>query len=118
MPNERGLHKQLGRVFQQQGRAEEAIAEFDAELRLAPADFLSLDALGDLHQAGGRTDLAVRMWEAAMLARPESEPTALKLARAHVARGSEDDARRVMRAVSSETTVGSEARELMLRLGL
>ena len=62
-PNDAGIHLQLGRVLAAQGKKDDAIAEIQAALKLAPKDSEAQRDLADLlvqskEVAGGRSNLS------------------------------------------------------------
>ena len=116
MPREAGLHRQLGRIYHEQGRLAEAIEAFEQELRLAPDDVFSHDALGDLHQGAGRGAQAAAHWQVVLQAMPGYEGVALKLARLHEEQGDLDAARAVLQRLLQHGTPSAEARAVIERL--
>ncbi len=53
-----GIHLQLGRVLEAQGKKDKAIAEFQAALKLSPSDAAAQRELADLFADAGKHDLA------------------------------------------------------------
>ena len=53
-PNDSGVHLQLGRVLEAEGKKDEAITEFQTALKLAPADSDAQRELADLYSSTGK----------------------------------------------------------------
>src|SRR5208282_2315545 len=70
-PNDAGIHLQLGRVLDAQGKKDDAIAELQAALKLAPADTDAQRELADLYSSAGRNDLAENAYRALAAAHPQ-----------------------------------------------
>jgi Tfp pilus assembly protein PilF len=69
-PNDAGLHLQLGRVLAAQGKKDDAIAEIQTALQLAPADSGAQRDLADLYASAGKNDLAETAYRALLTAHP------------------------------------------------
>jgi tetratricopeptide (TPR) repeat protein len=54
-PNDAGIHLQLGRVLAAEGKKDDAIAEIQTALKLAPADADAQRELADLYASAGKT---------------------------------------------------------------
>ncbi len=67
------VHFNLGRVYQEQGRVEEAAREYTQALAANPRDFLSCLNLGDLAARGGRIAEAATWFERAVALEPRSD---------------------------------------------
>jgi tetratricopeptide (TPR) repeat protein len=65
-----GIHLQLGRVLEAQGKKDEAIAEFQAALKLAPSDAAAQRELADLFADAGKNDLAEASYRKLVAAQP------------------------------------------------
>ncbi len=57
-PDDGGLHLQLGRVLAAEKKNDDAIAEFEAALKLSPKDLEAQRDLADLYASAGKNDLA------------------------------------------------------------
>ena len=70
-PAESGIHLQLGRVLEAEGKKDEAIAEFQTVAKLAPADSDAQRELADLYSSAGKNDLAETAYRALAAAQPK-----------------------------------------------
>jgi len=70
-PDDAGIHLQLGRVLAAQGKKDDAIAELQAELKLAPVDADAQRDLADLYASSGKNDLAETAYRALVTAQPK-----------------------------------------------
>jgi Flp pilus assembly protein TadD len=66
-----GIHLQLGRVLEAEGKKDEAIAEFQTVAKLAPADSNAQRELADLYSSAGKNDLAETAYRALVAAQPK-----------------------------------------------
>src|ERR1019366_3762732 len=66
-----GIHLQLGRVLEAEGKKDEAIAEFQTVAKLAPADSDAQRELADLYSSAGKNDLAETAYRALVAAQPK-----------------------------------------------
>lgn len=66
-----GVHLQLGRVLDAEGKKDEAITEFQTALKLAPADSDAQRELADLYSSAGKNDLAETAYRALVTAQPK-----------------------------------------------
>lgn len=66
-----GIHLQLGRVLEAEGKKDEAIAEFQTVAKLAPADSDAQRELADLYSSAGKNDLAETAYRALVVAQPK-----------------------------------------------
>ncbi len=66
-----GIHLQLGRVLEAEGKKDEAIAEFQTVAKLAPADSDAQRELADLYSSAGKNDLAETAYRALAAAQPK-----------------------------------------------
>jgi len=69
-PDDAGIHLQLGRVLAAQGKKDDAIAELQAALKLAPADSDAQRDLADLYAIAGKNDLAEETYRTLLTAHP------------------------------------------------
>jgi Flp pilus assembly protein TadD len=69
-PDDAGLHLQLGRVLAAQGKNDDAIAEIQTALKLAPADAEAQRDLADLYAIAGKNDLAEAAYRTLLTAHP------------------------------------------------
>src|ERR1022692_4918784 len=69
-PDDAGLHLQLGRVLAAQGKRDDAIAEIQTALKLAPADADAQRDLADLYASAGKNDLAEATYRTLLTAHP------------------------------------------------
>ena len=67
-PDDAGIHLQLGRVLAAQGKKDDAIAEIQTGLKLAPADSEAQRELADLYASAGKNDLAETAYRALVAA--------------------------------------------------
>ena len=70
-PNDAGIHLQLGRVLVAQSKKDDAIAEFQTALKLAPADSDAQRELVDLYVSAGKNDLAEPIYRTLLSAHPK-----------------------------------------------
>jgi len=91
-PRSPRAHNSLGRAFEQEGRPEEAIAEFREALRLAPNHTEAHYNLGTTAYALGRIDEAIRHYENALRTNPDYAKAHNNLAAALLRQGSFDEA--------------------------
>ncbi len=66
-----GIHLQLGRVLEAEGKKDEAIAEFQTVAKLAPGDSDAQRELADLYSSAGKNDLAETAYRALVAAQPK-----------------------------------------------
>jgi Flp pilus assembly protein TadD len=69
-PNDDGIHLQLGRVLEAEGKKDDAIAELQATLKIAPADADAQRELADLYANAGKNDLAEAEYRTLVVAQP------------------------------------------------
>ena len=69
-PDDAGIHLQLGRVLAAQGKKDDAIAEIQTALKLAPADADAQRDLADLYAIAGKNDLAEAAYRTLLTAHP------------------------------------------------
>jgi len=70
-PDDAGIHVQLGRVLAAQGKKDDAIAEFQAALKLAPSDRDAQREIADFYASAGKNDLAESAYRALVAAQPK-----------------------------------------------
>jgi len=70
-PDDAGIHLQLGRVLAAQNKKDDAIAELQTALKLAPADSDAQRELADLYSSAGKNDLAESAYRALVAAQPK-----------------------------------------------
>jgi Flp pilus assembly protein TadD len=70
-PDDAGIHLQLGRVLVAQSKKDDAIAEFQTALKLAPADSDAQRELVDLYVSAGKNDLAEPIYRTLLSAHPK-----------------------------------------------
>jgi tetratricopeptide (TPR) repeat protein len=70
-PEDAGIHLQLGRVLEAEGQKDDAIAEFQAALKLSPADGDAQREIADLYASAGKNDLAEGAYRALVAAQPK-----------------------------------------------
>ena len=66
-----GIHLQLGRVLVAEGKKDDAIAELQIALKLAPSDRYAQRELADLYSSAGKNDLAEGAYRALVAAQPK-----------------------------------------------
>jgi Flp pilus assembly protein TadD len=66
-----GIHLQLGRVLEAEGKKDEAITEFQTVVKLAPADSDAQRELADLYSSAGKNDLAETAYRALVANQPK-----------------------------------------------
>ncbi len=66
-----GIHLQLGRVLDAESKKDEAIAEFQTALKLAPSDSGTQRELADLYSSAGKNDLAETAYRALVATQPK-----------------------------------------------
>jgi Flp pilus assembly protein TadD len=64
------IHLQLGRVLEVEGKKEDAIAELETSLQLAPGDSAAQREIASLYAEAGKNDLAERAYRALSAAQP------------------------------------------------
>ena len=69
-PEDAGIHLQLGRVLAAQDKKDDAIAEMQTALKLAPADSDAQRELADLYASAGKNDLAEAAYRPLVAAHP------------------------------------------------
>src|SRR5260370_7115994 len=69
-PYDAGIHLQLGRVLAAQGKKDDAIAEIETALKLAPADSDAQRDLADLYASAGKNDQAETVYRTLVTAHP------------------------------------------------
>jgi Flp pilus assembly protein TadD len=69
-PDDAGIHLQLGRVLAAEGKKDDAIAEFQTALKLAPADADAQREIADFYSSAGKNDLAEAAYRALLKAQP------------------------------------------------
>jgi tetratricopeptide (TPR) repeat protein len=65
-----GIHLQLGRVLEAEGKKDDAIAEFQTALKIAPADSAGQREIADLYAESGKNDLAEKAYRSLSAAQP------------------------------------------------
>jgi Flp pilus assembly protein TadD len=68
--NDAGIHLQLGRVLEAEGKKDDAIAELQVALKLTPADNDAQREIADLYSGAGKNDLAEGAYRALVAAQP------------------------------------------------
>ncbi len=81
-PDDGGLHLQLGRVLVAQKKNDDAIAEFQAAVKLAPKDMEAQRELADLYASAGKNDLAEAAYRPLVTAHPNDPELHRALGRA------------------------------------
>jgi Flp pilus assembly protein TadD len=69
-PDDAGIHLQLGRVLAAEGKKDDAIAEFQTALKLAPADADAQREIADFYSSAGKNDLAEAAYRALLKTQP------------------------------------------------
>ncbi len=69
-PDDAGIHLQLGRVLDAEGKGEDAIVELQTALRLAPSDADAQREIADLYASAGKNELAESTYRAVVTAQP------------------------------------------------
>jgi len=69
-PNDAGIHLQLGRVLEAEDKKDDATAEIQTALKLAPGDAEAQRELADLYATAGKNDLAETAYRALAAAHP------------------------------------------------
>jgi Tfp pilus assembly protein PilF len=70
-PDDAGIHLQLGRVLAAQDKKDDAIAEIQTALKIAPTDSDAQRDLADLYSGAGKNDLAESAYRALVAAQPK-----------------------------------------------
>jgi Flp pilus assembly protein TadD len=65
-----GIHLQLGRVLEAEGKKDDAIAELQTALKLTPADSAAQREIADLYAESGKNDLAEKAYRTLCTAQP------------------------------------------------
>jgi Flp pilus assembly protein TadD len=99
---------ELGSIHFYRGFYAEASAHFHEALRRDPDNPSTLHQLGETYLKLGRVGEAVEFYERGVQLRPQRAELHLNLARAYVAAGRQDDARRSLDAALARTAAGSE----------
>jgi tetratricopeptide (TPR) repeat protein len=69
-PDDAGIHLQLGRVLDAEDKKDDAIAELQIALKLAPADHEAQREIAELYAGGKKNDLAEKMYRELVAAQP------------------------------------------------
>src|SRR5271163_2542426 len=69
-PDDAGIHLQLGRILAAQGKKDDAIAEIQIGVKLAPGDSDAQRDLADLYASAGKNDLAETAYRGLVTAHP------------------------------------------------
>jgi len=69
-PDDAGIHLQLGRVLDAEGKKDDAITELQIALKLSPSDADAQRELADLYASAGKNDLAEGAYRALVAAQP------------------------------------------------
>ncbi len=69
-PDDATIHLQLSRVLQAQGKKDDALAELQTAVKLAPANVEAQREVADLYTAAGKNDLAEIAYRALVAAQP------------------------------------------------
>jgi tetratricopeptide (TPR) repeat protein len=69
-PNDATIHLQLSRVLQAQGKKDDALAELQTAVRLAPTNVEAQREVADLYTASGKNDLAEGAYRALVASEP------------------------------------------------
>ena len=70
-PDDAGIHLQLGRILAAQGKKDDAIAEIQIGVKLAPGDSDAQRDLADLYANAGKNDLAEAAYRPLVAAQPK-----------------------------------------------
>src|SRR6202158_1879938 len=70
-PDDAGIHLQLGRVLAAQDKKDDAIAEIQIALKLAPADSEAQREIAELYTSAGKNDLAENTYRALVTTQPK-----------------------------------------------
>src|SRR6202163_4592928 len=70
-PDDAGIHLQLGRLLAAQDKKDDAVAEIQAALKLAPSDSEAQRELADLYTSAGKNDLAENTYRALVTTQPK-----------------------------------------------
>ncbi len=81
-PGNARAHNNLGMALSQAGRIPEAVAEFEASLRIQPADQATHSNLGNALDRAGRPTEAIAQYRAALQLQPDFAPALYNLAKA------------------------------------
>jgi Flp pilus assembly protein TadD len=76
------IHLQLGRVLAAEGKKDDAIAEFQAALKISPADAAAQREIADFYASAGKNDLAETAFRALAKAQPNDAEVHRGLGRA------------------------------------
>jgi tetratricopeptide (TPR) repeat protein len=71
-PDDAGIHLQLGRVLEAQSKKDDAIAELQTALKLAPSDVDAQREIADLYTSAGKNDLAETAYRALVASQPKN----------------------------------------------
>lgn len=117
VPNDHDAHRDLGKVYFQQGEDVEARAEFEIALLLYPSDADALTALGQLQLRGGQYADAVNASRRALEIDPAHREARYLHATALIREGNVDEGNAEMLVFQRLQTEDSEARARGLELG-
>ncbi len=70
-PDDAGIHLQLGRVLEAEGKNDDAITQLQTALKLAPTDSEAQRELADFYARAGKNDLAEGAYRALVSAQPK-----------------------------------------------
>ncbi|MGA9495792.1 MAG: tetratricopeptide repeat protein [Terriglobales bacterium] len=71
-PNDAGIHLQLGRVLEAEDKKDDAVAELQRALKLAPADVEAQREIADLYASAGKNELAEAAYRPLVAAQPKN----------------------------------------------
>ena len=114
-PDEAGLHYALGTLYREVGRLDEALAEFNQELRITD-DPLTYYLIGDVYLQQNSIDRAQQSLLKALTIQPGLIEAELDLAKTYQAQGKTAQAVKTLQAVSASDPEQQEAHYLLFGL--
>jgi FimV-like protein len=111
-----GLHYALGTLYREGGRLDEALAEFQEELKISPNDAMTDYLIGDIHLRRNELDLAQQYLSQALGVQPGLIEAKLDLAKAYHAQGKADEAVRMLQMVVASDPDDQDAHYLLFGL--
>ncbi len=114
-PDAAGLHYALGTLYREVGRLDEALAEFNQELRITD-DPLSYYLIGDVYLQQNNIDRAQQSLLKALTIQPRLTEAQLDLAKTYQAQGKTAQAVKTLQAVTASDPEQREAHYLLFGL--
>jgi tetratricopeptide (TPR) repeat protein len=98
-PDASGPHRELGRLYQSQGKYDEAVQEGELSVRFGPRDFSSLFYLGQTYALKSDDTASVKMYQRAIELFPDYALTHLELGKLFLKMGRKEEGRAELKRV-------------------